>query len=256
MAWGTTYSRNACKWMVNGGGISTLFKFIRSCNRSEPHQAMLLSILKILDNILRYSEKVMPIDPSLLAKGISILCENLQYFRYGASHASRLVAPLRLKHCAGYDHAVSYACDVFRRDNEMVFTQMVLVLKRMCSRPGVPELVDGLPRIVSSLDGICRVLVNRLKMEGQYLTKLEVKKGSDASASIATRRLISTSNQLKSLQALLTQMHDAVCNRPRHTGRESVFDSGHPGTAAHYSSFAHCWLCCTLAVRVTITCAL
>jgi hypothetical protein len=83
MAWGTTYSRNACKWIVDGGGIAALCKWIRSCNRSESHQAMLLSILTILDNILRHSEQVMPIEPALLAKGVSILCENLQYFRCG-----------------------------------------------------------------------------------------------------------------------------------------------------------------------------
>lgn len=108
---------------------------------------------------------------------------------------------------------------------------MVHVLERIAARLGVLDRVAGLPKIATSLDGLCRVLINRFKIEGQYLTKLEVKKGSDGSAIVATRRLIATSNQLKSMQPLLSKMHEAVVERAPASERESIFDS-HPGASS------------------------
>lgn len=81
MAWGTMYSRNACRWVVDGGGVAALVRFVRRCNRTAPHQAMLLSILQVFDNVLRYREGVMPVDRDLLAQTFAVLCGNLQYFR-------------------------------------------------------------------------------------------------------------------------------------------------------------------------------
>lgn len=58
--------------------------------------------------------------------------------------------------------------------------------------------------------GVYKVLYNRLQKEGQYLSKLENKKGSDVSACSATRRLISTSEQLKALKELIEPVQSAV----------------------------------------------
>ena len=58
--------------------------------------------------------------------------------------------------------------------------------------------------------GVYKVLYNRLQKEGQYLSKLENKKGSDVSACSATRRLISTSEQLKELKKLIEPVQASI----------------------------------------------
>ena len=61
--------------------------------------------------------------------------------------------------------------------------------------------------------GVYRVLYTRLQKEGLYLSKLENKKGSDASACNATRRLIQTSEQLQVLKQLIKPLHKHVLKR-------------------------------------------
>jgi hypothetical protein len=85
----------------------------------------------------------------------------------------------------------------------------VRVLRLMCGRAGVLTAIASTPRLVLQWDGVCRLLTTRLKAEGGYMTKLEVKKGSDASAGAATRRLITLTNQLRELRELLRCVHDA-----------------------------------------------
>lgn len=81
MAWGTTYSRSACQWIVNGGGIPALVKFLGMCQRTKLHQSMLNSILKILSNLLSYSEAALPLDRPMLATLVDPLTNVLWRFR-------------------------------------------------------------------------------------------------------------------------------------------------------------------------------
>ena len=81
MAWGTTYSRSACKWVVDGGGIASLVKFLGLCQRTKLHQSMLNSILKILSNLLNHGQASLPLDPALLATLAEPLTNVLWRFR-------------------------------------------------------------------------------------------------------------------------------------------------------------------------------
>ena len=85
MAWGTTYSRHACQWVVQGEGLAALLRFMRLVNRSKPHLEMLRSIMTILSNLLRHPEAVVEIDSAALADFVPLLSDNLQFFRC-ASH--------------------------------------------------------------------------------------------------------------------------------------------------------------------------
>lgn len=82
MAWGTTYSRSACKWIVDGGGIAALVKCLSLCQRTKLHQSMLNSILKILSNLLGYGEASLPLQPGLLATLVEPLTNVLWRFRF------------------------------------------------------------------------------------------------------------------------------------------------------------------------------
>jgi hypothetical protein len=81
MAWGTTYSRSACKWIVARGGINALVKFLLVCQRNKLHQAMLSSILKILSNFLSHSEATLSLDAVVLAGLVDPLTAVLWRFR-------------------------------------------------------------------------------------------------------------------------------------------------------------------------------
>lgn len=81
MAWGTTYSRNACGWVANEGGLPTLLAFLKTCNRSRPHQHMMLAILTILANMLKHGEAALPIAARDLTSFLPVLSDNMQYFR-------------------------------------------------------------------------------------------------------------------------------------------------------------------------------
>lgn len=91
-----------------------------------------------------------------------------------------------------------------------MFCLAVLVLKRIVDRENVFENMHSPDKTLVHWKGVYKVLYNRLQKEGQYLSKLENKKGSDVSACSATRRLISTSEQLKALKELIVPVQRAV----------------------------------------------
>jgi hypothetical protein len=80
-AWGTTYSRNACKWLVADGALAALAKFMRSCASNKSHASMLTSILTILVNILGHSAASVPADERQLAGLVPIVTDLLQLYR-------------------------------------------------------------------------------------------------------------------------------------------------------------------------------
>lgn len=86
----------------------------------------------------------------------------------------------------------------------------VLVLQRICARDKVFQSMNAPDKTLVHWKGVYKVLYNRLQKEGQYLSKLENKKGSDASACSATRRLISTSEQLKALKELIEPVQTTI----------------------------------------------
>ena len=91
-----------------------------------------------------------------------------------------------------------------------MFCLAVHVLKRICSRDNVLNSLSAPEKALLHWKGVYKVLYNRLQKEGQYLSKLENKKGSDVSACSATRRLICTSEQLKALKELIEPMQEAL----------------------------------------------
>lgn len=95
------------------------------------------------------------------------------------------------------------------RDAEDVFCLAVKVLQKSCARSDVLSHL-AVERTLVKWKGVYRVLYTRLQKEGLYLSKLENKKGSDASACNATRRLIQTSEQLKVLKLLIKPLHKRV----------------------------------------------
>lgn len=95
------------------------------------------------------------------------------------------------------------------RDTGGVFRLAVSVLRKACARSGVLGHI-AVERTLVKWKGVYRVLYTRLQKEGQYLSKLEHKKGSDASACNATRSLIQTSEQLKILKQLIKPLHKRV----------------------------------------------
>jgi hypothetical protein len=80
-AWGTTYSRNACAWLVRDGALQALSNFMRSCSTNKSQSAILTSILTILVNILSHSEAVLHINPKELAGMVPIVTDLLQLYR-------------------------------------------------------------------------------------------------------------------------------------------------------------------------------
>ena len=59
------------------------------------------------------------------------------------------------------------------------------------------------PDVLSKLEGVARLLAPKLSADQKYLTKLEQQKGSDTSARQATKALLSTSRQLRTLRGVL-----------------------------------------------------
>ena len=96
------------------------------------------------------------------------------------------------------------------RDVQDVFCLAVSVLQRICMRDKVFQSMLAPDKTLVHWKGVYKVLYNRLQKEGQYLSKLENKKGSDASACSATRRLISTSEQLKALKELIEPVQATI----------------------------------------------
>lgn len=80
-AWGTTYSRNACVWLVEDGALQALAKFMRVCSTNKSNASLLCSMLTTLANILSHNEKVVPVAPALLAGMVPTISDLLQLFR-------------------------------------------------------------------------------------------------------------------------------------------------------------------------------
>lgn len=81
-AWGTTYSRNACAWLLRDGALSALAHFMKSCSTNKSHSSMLTAILTILVNILNHPEHVLHVEPRVLAGLVPIVTDLLQLYRY------------------------------------------------------------------------------------------------------------------------------------------------------------------------------
>jgi len=64
---------------AEGGGIDGLLRFIRGCNRSQPHVDMLKHAVAVMFHVARYQQ----LHSSLLASPdcVQILAEQLQLFR-------------------------------------------------------------------------------------------------------------------------------------------------------------------------------
>lgn len=80
-AWGTTYSRNACIWLVEDEAVAAIAKFMRVCSTNKSNASLLCSMLTTLANILSHSAKVVPVDPTLLAGMMPTISDLLQLFR-------------------------------------------------------------------------------------------------------------------------------------------------------------------------------
>lgn len=81
-AWGTTYSRNACIWLVEDGAVSALAKFMRVCSTNKSNASLICTILTTLANILSHSGRAVHVDPTLLAGMMPTISDLLQLFRY------------------------------------------------------------------------------------------------------------------------------------------------------------------------------
>lgn len=80
-AWGTTYSRNACIWLVEDGAVSALDKFMRVCSTNKSNASLICSMLTTLANILSHSDRAVHVDPTLLAGMMPTISDLLQLFR-------------------------------------------------------------------------------------------------------------------------------------------------------------------------------
>lgn len=87
-AWGTTYSRNACIWLVEDEAVAAIAKFMRVCSTNKSNSSLLCSMLTTLANILSHSEKAVPVDPTLLAGMMPTISDLLQLFRCSFLSAS------------------------------------------------------------------------------------------------------------------------------------------------------------------------
>lgn len=219
-AWGTTYSRNACAWLVRDGALAALANFMRSCSSNKSQSSILSAILTILANILSHSETVLHIEPKELAGLVPIVTDLLQLYRYAArlqqGHGCANLVPV-VSHVLDATASAATLSVVFDhaavcRDTEDVFCLAVKVLQRSCARSVVLRHIS-VDRTLVKWKGVYRVLYTRLQKEGLYLSKLENKKGSDASACNATRRLIQTSEQLQILKQLIKPLHKHALKR-------------------------------------------
>ena len=237
MAWGTTYSRSACKWVVAGGALEALTKLMQACQRSKLHTAMLASIMRVFGNVLSQGA-ALPLEPEQLAHLVPALTDVLWRFRCAAGNTSVLqqflieawncLEVVAALHCtfqhqlcllsvfmasseAGapaafgtreYNSTPQHAC----RDSEDTFTDAAKLLRTLQQRAGVFAACSKLPHVIHLWDGINRVMQGRLKIEGQYLAQLETKKGSDVGAEQATRRLIARKNQFVVLKSLTNEV--------------------------------------------------
>ena len=95
-AWGTTYSRNACAWLVRDGALAALAHFMRSCSTNKSQSSILTAILTILVNILSHSGAVLHIEPKELAGLVPIVTDLLQLYRYAPPLAA-IVVPVQQK---------------------------------------------------------------------------------------------------------------------------------------------------------------
>lgn len=86
-AWGTTYSRNACMWLVEDGALVALSKFMRVCSTNKSNASLLCSMLTTLANILSHDESRVPVAPALLAAMVPTISDLLQLFR--CAHVQR-----------------------------------------------------------------------------------------------------------------------------------------------------------------------
>jgi hypothetical protein len=92
-------------------------------------------------------------------------------------------------------------CSLLCRDVEDVFVATAAVLHELCEHRDVLTCTN-VPKVLAVWDSVNRVMHGRIKIEGQYLAQLETRKGSDAGAELATRRLISRKNQFLKLKTL------------------------------------------------------
>ena len=69
----------ACFIGAEAGGIVSILRFMRSCNRSQPHMDVLRTAIAILANLARYPQ----LHTSLLASPecVQVLAEQLQLLR-------------------------------------------------------------------------------------------------------------------------------------------------------------------------------
>lgn len=116
----------------------------------------------------------------------------------GTSHSVQVLQRPLLPLCLDSVDMAALCC----RDFVDLFTAIVKVLCALCERPHVLSHVNSIPKMLATWDGVNRVLQSQLKIEGQYLAQLETKKGSDAGAEQATRRLISRKDQFVVLKTL------------------------------------------------------
>jgi hypothetical protein len=193
----TRYSRACCELLLqeDSGGLAALLAFMRLCNRSAPHVAMLVSALGALHNVLRWrglGERMLR-EPEL----VPVLSERLQMFR----------------------------------DTEEVFSPACGVLARLAARDGgsgaggggggggnggsnsgentAPLLARAAARCgaVRQWEAVAHLLARKCDLERRYLGRLEAARhASDAGAPEATRRLVSAARQLGELESLISRV--------------------------------------------------
>ncbi|GFR51021.1 hypothetical protein Agub_g13348 [Astrephomene gubernaculifera] len=167
----TLYSRDCCKLIARNGGVATLLRFVRSCNRSKQHVDALTRSLAVLHNICRY-DALVP-DVFHAEDCLTGLSERLQLFR----------------------------------DTEDVFLPAVALLQRLVSREELAAAVP--PAVLRHWEGIHQVLFRKADNERKYLERLEGQKGSDISARESARKLVVVQQQVVALEALIARARAA-----------------------------------------------
>lgn len=103
-----------------------------------------------------------------------------------------------------------------------MFTQAAGVLAALCVRRGVLVAAEPPAKLLAPLESIRRVLFGSLKVEGQSLANLEMRKGGDASAHHAARRVIAISEQVKAVQPIIGAVRSERVRRGGSNGGEAV----------------------------------
>jgi abnormal spindle-like microcephaly-associated protein len=173
----TKYSPVCCMMLCDSqNAITTLLRFIRSCNRSEPHIDFLKRVLTTLNNVMVWDQ--------CLPAGKSPMTE-------------------KLGNVPDIFTALSEVLQMFR-GNQGVFLPAAQVLQALVSKKETAQMqsaeFDGMRR---KIEGISQIMKQKLRLEKKYIDHMENKKGSDVSARESAKKVLQITSDLQSLCNIL-----------------------------------------------------